>query len=78
MTIPRFIAAATVVIVAALCTPSALVPGFNAADLIVIVAPIVLVVICLRPRRRKTPAGGAVPPNASPAGPTPTTRKENQ
>jgi hypothetical protein len=70
----RFLLVATVVIVAALCTPAAVVPGFNAADAIVLAAPFALVVIVARPRRLKAPAGGAAsqgvrfPRAASPAG----------
>lgn len=52
MSAARFIAAATVVIVALLCTPAALVPVVNSADAIVCLAPIVLVLVVLWPRSR--------------------------
>jgi hypothetical protein len=70
----RFLLVATVVIVAAFCTPAAIAPGLNSADAIVFAAPLALVVIVARPRRLKTPAGGATsqgvrfPRAASPAG----------
>ncbi len=66
MSVPRFLAASTVVIVAVLCGPAALVPGFNGADLIVIAAPIGLAVIVLRPRRRKPPVEGRAPHTTAP------------
>lgn len=71
MSIPRFITAACVVIVAALCTPAALVPVFNSADVIVIAAPFVLGAVVIWPRRRmvRPPRPDTAP--HSPAGDTP-------
>lgn len=67
MSARRFIAMATVIIVAGLCAPAAAVPGFNVADAIVLVSPFAVVAIVARPRRPKTPAGGTSP--TPPAGP---------
>lgn len=76
MSAARFVLAAAVVLVAILVTPAALTPGVNSADLILLLAPFVLVGIVAR-RRPKTPAGGTTPSpdvphvDAPPAGPTP-------
>ncbi|MFB3980349.1 hypothetical protein [Microbacterium proteolyticum] len=51
MSARRFIAAATVVIVAVLCAPAALVPVLNSADAIVCLAPIALLLIVIWPGR---------------------------
>jgi hypothetical protein len=59
---PRFIAVACVVIAALLCAPNALVPGFNGADLVVVSAPI-LVVVIVASRRHKSPVGGVASPS---------------
>jgi peptidoglycan/LPS O-acetylase OafA/YrhL len=66
MSAARFLAAATVVLVAVLLAPAALVPGFNGADLVVISAPIVLLLICARPKHTEPPAGGASSPADEP------------
>ncbi|MBN9210527.1 MAG: hypothetical protein BGO45_04710 [Microbacterium sp. 71-36] len=77
MSVCRFLAAATVVIVAVLLVPAALVPGVNSADLMVIAAPLVLVWICAPHARYEPPAGGPTAPTdvphvaEPPAGPTP-------
>lgn len=65
----RFLAVATVVIVAGLCTPAAVVPGFSSADVIVLVAPFAVVFVVASSRRRKSPAGGAIvrTPSAGPS-----------
>jgi hypothetical protein len=63
----RFIAAATVVIVAVLCAPAAFVPVLNTADFVVGLAPLVLVLVVGAHRRPKTPAGGQVPSQRTPS-----------
>lgn len=67
----RYAFAALVVFVAILCAPAALVPGFNSADAIVVLAPLALVAVFAH----KQPAGdeasplpSTVPPVESPAG----------
>lgn len=67
--IRRVAAAAIVVAVAVLCVPAALPAGMNAADLIIIFAPITVVAIVARRRRIQTPAGGVASPSvdASPS-----------
>lgn len=70
MSVPRFLAAVCVVIVAVLIAPAALVPGFNGADLVVISAPIALLLICARPAPIEPPAGElSSPTDEPPAGP---------
>lgn len=71
----RVMVAVCIVVVAVLCTPAALVPVFNSADLVIAAAPIALVSV-LWPRRPKPPVGDAGSPprdaphvNASPTGP---------
>lgn len=73
MSARRFLVCAAIVIVAVLCTPAMLVPGFNSADAIVISAPLVLVVVGLWPRRSSSPAGDATSPivSASPSAASP-------
>lgn len=62
MSARRLLAAVAVVIVALLVAPSAIAPGFNGADLIVVLAPFALLRICLPRARLETPAGGATAP----------------
>ncbi|MFF7683119.1 hypothetical protein ACFZA2_10190 [Microbacterium sp. NPDC007973] len=62
MSASRFLAAVAVVIVALLVAPSAIAPGFNGADLVVVLAPFALLRICLPRARPETPAGGANAP----------------
>lgn len=77
MSVWRFLAAVTVVIVAVLLVPAALVPGVNSADLLVFAAPLVLVWICVPRARPEPPAAGSTAPADVPhvtdpaAGPTP-------
>lgn len=62
MSVWRFFAATVVVIVALLVAPAAIAPGFNGADLIVVLAPFALLRICLPRARPDAPAGGATAP----------------
>lgn len=66
MSVRRLLAATVVVIVALLVAPSAIAPGFNGADLIVVLAPFALLRICLPRARPETPAGGATAPIGAP------------
>lgn len=60
----RVVLAAAVIALAILVTPEMLVPGVNAADFIVMLAPITLVAIFMA-RRPQTPAGDLASPSAS-------------
>lgn len=62
----RVVLAVAIVAAAVLVTPEMLKPGVNSADLIVIAAPFLLVLI-FAARRPQTPAGDLASPSASAA-----------
>ncbi|MEV7875183.1 hypothetical protein [Microbacterium sp. NPDC089188] len=66
MSVWRVLAAVAVVIIALMVAPAAIAPGFNGADLIVVLAPFALLRICLPRARPETPAGGATAPTDVP------------
>lgn len=65
MSARRVLAAVAIVAIAVVCTPAALVPVFNSADLICALAPIALVAVLMR-RRSQTPVEASRLPQGTP------------
>lgn len=61
MSVRRIVAVVVLLVLAVLVAPAAMTPGLNMADVIVILAPILLVAIVARPSR--TPAGSGSSPD---------------